>query len=191
MMPFAAAAVVLALSVPHEPMTPLRVLAIRRLHGRRALERDGRSIAGPIATSTPRTRARRTGRWRPVESARARRWPSPSWRASRSAGSRGRSAAGPALLAPAVLAILLGYSYAKRLHVGGARLARPRARARAGRRLDRDGRRAEHGHRAAHGGGALVALRLRRPLRAARTSTSIARKASTRCPHASARSARC
>lgn len=113
MMPFAAAAVVLALAVPHEALTPLRVLAIVgcMVTARSSAMAFNRWADRDVDAKNPRTKAR------PVAS--------------------GRIGAGeallltvvsglafcaiaatlgfwPGVLAPPVLAVLLGYSYAKR-----------------------------------------------------------------------------
>jgi 4-hydroxybenzoate polyprenyltransferase len=113
MMPFAAAAVVLALSVPHAPITPLRVLAMIgcMIAARSSAMAFNRWADRDVDAKNPRTKNR------PVAAGRigagealaltivaglafcAIAWTLGRW---------------PGLLAPPVLAILLGYSYAKR-----------------------------------------------------------------------------
>ena len=113
MMPFAAAAVVLALSVPHEAMTPLRLLAMVgcMVCARSSAMAFNRWADRDVDAKNPRTKNR------PVAAGRigarealaltivagaafcALAWTLGRW---------------PGLLAPPVLAILLGYSYAKR-----------------------------------------------------------------------------
>jgi len=113
MMPFAAAAVVLALSVPHQPMTALRVLAMVgcMITARSSAMAFNRWADRDVDAKNPRTKNR------PVAAGRigagealaltvvagavfcGLAWTLGSW---------------PGLLAPPVLAILLGYSYAKR-----------------------------------------------------------------------------
>ena len=113
MMPFAAAAVVLALGAPHEPLTPLRVLAIAAcmVTARSSAMAFNRWADRDVDAKNPRTKNR------PVAAGRigagealaltilsgvgfcAIAWTLGRW---------------PGLLAPPVLAILLGYSYAKR-----------------------------------------------------------------------------
>jgi 4-hydroxybenzoate polyprenyltransferase len=113
MMPFAAAAVVLALAVPHETLTPLRfvALALCMVTARSSAMAFNRWADREIDAKNPRTKAR----------------PVPSGRISAREALALTIASGiafcalastlgrwPALLAPPVLAVLLGYSYAKR-----------------------------------------------------------------------------
>ena len=113
MMPFAAAAVVLSLAVPHEAMTPLRFFAIAgcMVAARTSAMAFNRWADRSIDAKNPRTKAR------PVAAGRISAnealaltivaglafcglaWTLGRW---------------PGLLAPPVLAVLLGYSYAKR-----------------------------------------------------------------------------
>ena len=113
MMPFAAAAVVLALSVPHEPMTPLRVVAMIgcMITARSSAMAFNRWADRDVDARNPRTKNR----------------PVPSGRIGAGDALALTVVAGlafcgiawtlgrwPGVLAPPVLAILLGYSYAKR-----------------------------------------------------------------------------
>jgi 4-hydroxybenzoate polyprenyltransferase len=113
MMPFAAAAVVLALAVPHAALTPLRVLAIVgcMVTARSSAMAFNRWADRDVDAKNPRTKNR------PVAAGRigagealaltivagaafcALAWTLGTW---------------PGVLAPPVLAVLLGYSYAKR-----------------------------------------------------------------------------
>ena len=166
MMPFAAAAVVLALAVPHESLTPLRVLAIIgcMVTARSSAMAFNRWADRDVDAKNPRTKAR------PVAAGRISAGEALALTLVAGAafcGDRGdaRALAAAARAAGARRAPRLLVCEA--LHVGGARVARPRAGARAGRRVARDGRVAGPRHRALDGRGADVALRLRRALRAA------------------------
>jgi 4-hydroxybenzoate polyprenyltransferase len=113
MMPFAAAAVVLALSVPHEPITPLRVLAMVgcMIAARSSAMAFNRWADRDVDAKNPRTKNR------PVAAGRI-----GAGEALALTIASGVAFCGiawtlgrwPGLLAPPVLAILLGYSYAKR-----------------------------------------------------------------------------
>ena len=113
MMPFAAAAVVLALSVPHEPMTPLRVLAIIgcRVCARSSAMAVNRWADRDVDAKNPRTKDR------PVAAGRIGAREALALTIVAGAAFCGLAwtlGRWPGLLAPPVLAILLGYSYAKR-----------------------------------------------------------------------------
>jgi 4-hydroxybenzoate polyprenyltransferase len=113
MMPFAGAAVVLALSVPHAPMTPLRVVAMVgcMVAARSSAMAFNRWADRDVDAKNPRTKNRpvAAGRISAAEALAltvvaglafcALAWTLGRW---------------PGLLAPPVLAVLLGYSYAKR-----------------------------------------------------------------------------
>lgn len=113
MMPFAAAAVVLSLSVPHEPLTPLRVGAIVlcMVTARSSAMAFNRWADRDVDAKNPRTKAR------PVASGRIGAGEALALTILSGAAfcvlasTLGRW---PMLLAPPVLAVLLGYSYAKR-----------------------------------------------------------------------------
>jgi 4-hydroxybenzoate polyprenyltransferase len=113
MMPFAAAAVVLALSVPHESLTVLRVLAIIgcMVTARSSAMAFNRWADRHVDAKNPRTKARpvAAGRIGAGEALALTILSGAAFCAI--AATLGRW---PALLAPPVLAILLGYSYAKR-----------------------------------------------------------------------------
>ncbi len=113
MMPFAAAAVVLALSVPHEPMTPLRVLAIIgcMVCARSSAMAFNRWADRDVDAKNPRTKDR------PVAAGRIGAREALALTIVAGAAFCGLAwtlGRWPGLLAPPVLAILLGYSYAKR-----------------------------------------------------------------------------
>ena len=106
MMPFAAAAVVLALAVPHESLTPLRVLAI-----------IGCMVTARSSARTPRQPNRKITKARPVAAGRI--GPGEALALTILSGAAFCAIAATlgrwtAMLAPPVLAVLLGYSYAKR-----------------------------------------------------------------------------
>ncbi len=116
-MPFAASAVVLSLSVPHEPLTALRVVAmvVAMVCARTSAMAFNRWADRDVDAKNPRTRARHV--------------PSGVVRAGEAlalAAVAGlaflavSSTLGfwPAVLAPGVLVVLLGYSYAKRFTWG-------------------------------------------------------------------------
>ena len=113
MMPFAAAAVVLALSVPHESLTLLRVLAIVgcMVTARSSAMAFNRWADRDVDAKNPRTKARpvAAGRIGAGEALALTILAGLAFCAI--AATLGRW---PGLLAPPVLAILLGYSYAKR-----------------------------------------------------------------------------
>lgn len=113
MMPFAAAAMVLALSVPHESLTPLRVLAIIgcMVTARSSAMAFNRWADRDVDAKNPRTKARpvASGRIGAGEALALTLLSGGAFCAI--AATLGRW---PALLAPPVLAVLLGYSYAKR-----------------------------------------------------------------------------
>jgi 4-hydroxybenzoate polyprenyltransferase len=113
MMPFAAAAVVLALAVPHESLTPLRILAIVgcMVTARSSAMAFNRWADRDVDAKNPRTKGR------PVASGRI--GAGEALALTILAGAAFCAIAAtlgrwPALLAPPVLAVLLGYSYAKR-----------------------------------------------------------------------------
>jgi 4-hydroxybenzoate polyprenyltransferase len=113
MMPFAAAAVVLALAVPHTPLTPLRVLAIVgcMVAARSSAMAFNRWADRDVDARNPRTKNR------PVAAGRI--GAGEALALTIVAGAAFCALAAtlgrwPALLAPPVLAVLLGYSYAKR-----------------------------------------------------------------------------
>jgi 4-hydroxybenzoate polyprenyltransferase len=113
MMPFAAAAVVLALSVPHESLTPLRVLAIIgcMVTARSSAMAFNRWADRDIDAKNPRTKAR------PVAAGRISAGEALALTLVAGAAFCGVAATlgrWPRLLAPPVLVVLLGYSYAKR-----------------------------------------------------------------------------
>ena len=115
MMPFAAAAVVLALPLPHAPMTPLRLLAMVgcMITARSSAMAFNRWADRDVDAKNPRTKNR------PLVRAAGRIGAGEALALTIAAGlafcglawTLGRW---PGLLAPPVLAILLGYSYAKR-----------------------------------------------------------------------------
>lgn len=113
MMPFAAAALVLALKVPHESLTPLRVLAIVlcMVTARSSAMAFNRWADRHVDAKNPRTKARpvAAGRIGAGEALALTIVAGVAFCAI--AATLGRW---PALLAPPVLAVLLGYSYAKR-----------------------------------------------------------------------------
>jgi len=113
MMPFAAAAVVLALAVPHESLTPLRVLAIIgcMVTARSSAMAFNRWADRDIDAKNPRTKARpvAAGRIGAGEALALTLLSGVAFCAL--AATLGRW---PVLLAPPVLVVLLGYSYAKR-----------------------------------------------------------------------------
>ena len=147
-MPFAAAAVVLALAEPHASLTPLRVLAmvVCMVAARTSAMAFNRWADRDVDAKNPRTEGAPGpgGRIRPAE----------ALALTALAGAAFCAIAAtlgfwPAVLAPPVLAVLLGYSLREALHVGRARVAR-RSRSRS-RRAARGSRwaRAERRHRAA------------------------------------------
>ncbi|MBX3190341.1 MAG: putative 4-hydroxybenzoate polyprenyltransferase, partial [Labilithrix sp.] len=113
MMPFAAAAVALALREPHEALTPLRVLAMIgcMVTARSSAMAFNRWADRDVDAKNPRTKGR------PVASGRIKAGEALAVAIVSGAGfcaiatTLGRW---PALLAPPVLLVLLGYSYAKR-----------------------------------------------------------------------------
>ena len=113
MMPFAAAAVVLALAVPHEALTPLRVLAIIgcMVTARSSAMAFNRWADRDVDAKNPRTKAR------PVAAGRISAGEALALTLVAGAAFCGIAATlggWPRLLAPPVLLVLLGYSYAKR-----------------------------------------------------------------------------
>jgi 4-hydroxybenzoate polyprenyltransferase len=113
MMPFAAAAVVLALSVPHAPMTPLRVLAMVgcMITARSSAMAFNRWADRHLDAKNPRTKNR------PVAAGRIGAGEALALTMVAGAAFCGLAwtlGRWPGLLAPPVLAVLLGYSYAKR-----------------------------------------------------------------------------
>jgi 4-hydroxybenzoate polyprenyltransferase len=113
MMPFAAAAVVLALAVPHESLTPMRVLAIAlcMVTARSSAMAFNRWADRDVDAKNPRTKAR------PVAAGRIRAGEALALTLVAGAAFCGIAATlgyWPRLLAPPVLIVLLGYSYAKR-----------------------------------------------------------------------------
>jgi 4-hydroxybenzoate polyprenyltransferase len=113
MMPFAAAAVVLALAVPHVAPTPQRIVALVlcMVTARSSAMAFNRWADRDVDAKNPRTRAR------PVAAGRI--GSGEALALSIFSGALFCALAAtlglwPALLAPAVLAVLLGYSYAKR-----------------------------------------------------------------------------
>lgn len=111
-LPFAASAVVLSLAVPHEPLTPLRIVAmvVSMVCARTSAMAFNRWADRDVDAKNPRTRARHL--------------PAGTVRAGEALSLAVVSALAflavaatlgfwPAVLAPGVLAILLGYSYAK------------------------------------------------------------------------------
>jgi 4-hydroxybenzoate polyprenyltransferase len=112
-LPFAASAVVLAMSVPHEPLTALRVLAMLgcMVTARTSAMAFNRWADRDVDAKNPRTRMR------PVPSGRVRAGEALALTIGSGlafcalAATLGRW---PMLLAPPVLAVLLGYSLAKR-----------------------------------------------------------------------------
>ena len=113
MMPFAAAAVVLALAVPHEALTPLRVLAIIgcMVTARSSAMAFNRWADRDVDAKNPRTKAR------PVAAGRISAGEALALTLVAGAAFCGIAATlggWPRLLAPPVLVVLLGYSYAKR-----------------------------------------------------------------------------
>jgi len=113
MMPFAAAAVVLSLAVPHESLTPMRVLAIIgcMVTARSSAMAFNRWADRHVDAKNPRTKARpvAAGRIGAVEALALTILSGVVFCAI--AATLGRWTM---LLAPPVLAVLLGYSYAKR-----------------------------------------------------------------------------
>ncbi len=116
-LPFAASAVVLSLAVPHLVPTPLRIAAMLAcmVLARTSAMAFNRWADRDVDAQNPRTRGRHV--------------PSGAVRASEALGLAGVSGGGfmavaatlgfwPAVLAPGVLAVLLGYSYAKRFTWG-------------------------------------------------------------------------
>jgi 4-hydroxybenzoate polyprenyltransferase len=112
-MPFAASAVVLSLAVPHEPLTVLRVVAmvVCMVCARTSAMAFNRWADRDVDAKNPRTRVRHL--------------PAGTVKAGEALALAGVSGLAflsvaaslgfwPAVLSPAVLAILLGYSYAKR-----------------------------------------------------------------------------
>jgi 4-hydroxybenzoate polyprenyltransferase len=113
MMPFAAAAVVLALAVPHVSLTPLRVLAIIgcMVTARSSAMAFNRWADRHLDAKNPRTKGR------PVASGRIGAGEALALTILSGAAFCAIAATlgkWPAVLAPPVLAVLLGYSYAKR-----------------------------------------------------------------------------
>lgn len=113
MMPFAAAAVVLALAVPHVALTPLRVLAIIgcMVTARSSAMAFNRWADRDVDAKNPRTKAR------PVAAGRISAGEALALTLVAGAAFCGIAATlggWPRLLAPPVLLVLLGYSYAKR-----------------------------------------------------------------------------
>ncbi len=116
-MPFAASALVLALAVPHAPLTPFRLFAMIAcmVCARTSAMAFNRWADRDVDARNPRTRGRHVpaGAVRPVEALAL---------ACLSGGAFLVAAASlgfwTAVLAPAVLAVLLGYSYAKRFTWG-------------------------------------------------------------------------
>jgi 4-hydroxybenzoate polyprenyltransferase len=116
-MPFAATAVVLSLAVPHEPLTVLRVVAmvVSMVCARTSAMAFNRWADRDVDAKNPRTRVRHL--------------PAGTVRAGEALALAIVSGMGflavaatlgfwPAVLAPGVLAVLLGYSYAKRFTWG-------------------------------------------------------------------------
>jgi 4-hydroxybenzoate polyprenyltransferase len=112
-LPFAASAVVLSLAVPHAPLSGLRVVAmlVCMVCARTSAMAFNRWADRDVDALNPRTRGRHvpSGKVRPGE----------ALALAVVAGGGFLAAAAalgfwPAVLAPAVLAVLLGYSYAKR-----------------------------------------------------------------------------
>jgi 4-hydroxybenzoate polyprenyltransferase len=116
-MPFAASAVVLSLAVPHEPLTALRLVAmvVSMVCARTSAMAFNRWADRDVDAKNPRTRTRHL--------------PAGTVRAGEALALAVVSAAAflavaatlgywPTVLAPGVLAILLGYSYAKRFTWG-------------------------------------------------------------------------
>jgi 4-hydroxybenzoate polyprenyltransferase len=116
-MPFAASAVVLSLAVPHEPLTALRVVAmvVSMVCARTSAMAFNRWADRDVDAKNPRTRARHL--------------PAGSVRAGEALALTVVSALAfvavaatlgfwPGVLAPGVLVVLLGYSYAKRFTWG-------------------------------------------------------------------------
>jgi 4-hydroxybenzoate polyprenyltransferase len=116
-MPFAASAVVLSLAVPHEPLTALRVVAmvVSMVCARTSAMAFNRWADRDVDAKNPRTRVRHL----PAGSVRA-------WEALALTIVSGLAFLAvaatlgfwPAVLAPGVLLVLLGYSYAKRFTWG-------------------------------------------------------------------------
>ncbi len=116
-MPFAASAVVLSLAVPHEPLTALRVVAmvVSMVCARTSAMAFNRWADRDVDAKNPRTRIRHL----PAGSVRA-------WEALALTIVSGLAFLAvaatlgfwPAVLAPGVLVVLLGYSYAKRFTWG-------------------------------------------------------------------------
>jgi 4-hydroxybenzoate polyprenyltransferase len=116
-MPFAASAVVLSLAVPHEPLTALRVVAmvVSMVCARTSAMAFNRWADRDVDAKNPRTRVRHL----PAGTVRA-------WEALALTIVSGLAflvvaatlGFWPAVLAPGVLVVLLGYSYAKRFTWG-------------------------------------------------------------------------
>ena len=116
-MPFAASAVVLSLAVPHEPLTVLRVVAmvVSMVCARTSAMAFNRWADRDVDAKNPRTRVRHV----PAGTVRA----GEALALAVVSGLAFLAVAAtlgfwPAVLAPAVLAVLLGYSYAKRFTWG-------------------------------------------------------------------------
>ncbi len=116
-MPFAASAVVLSLAVPHEPLTVLRVVAmvVSMVCARTSAMAFNRWADRDVDAKNPRTR----GRHVPAGTVRA----GEALALAVVSGLAFIAVAAtlgfwPAVLAPGVLAVLLGYSYAKRFTWG-------------------------------------------------------------------------
>ncbi len=116
-MPFAASAVVLALAVPHEPLSALRIVAmlVCMVSARTSAMAFNRWADRDVDAKNPRTRGRHL--------------PAGTMRSGEALALAAISASAflavaatlglwPAVLAPGVLAVLLGYSYAKRFTWG-------------------------------------------------------------------------
>jgi 4-hydroxybenzoate polyprenyltransferase len=116
-MPFAASAVVLSLAVPHEPLTVLRVVAmvVSMVCARTSAMAFNRWADRDVDAKNPRTRVRHV----PAGTVRA----GEALALAVVSGLAFLAVAAtlgfwPAVLAPGVLAVLLGYSYAKRFTWG-------------------------------------------------------------------------
>jgi 4-hydroxybenzoate polyprenyltransferase len=112
-LPFAASAVVLSLAVSHVPLQPLRLLAmlVCMVCARTSAMAFNRWADRDVDALNPRTRSRH------VPSGQVRAGEALALAVATGAGFLAAAATlglWPALLAPAVLAVLLGYSYAKR-----------------------------------------------------------------------------
>ena len=112
-LPFAASAVVLALAVPHVPLAPLRVLAmlVCMVAARSSAMAFNRWVDRDLDAANPRTATRQIPRGvvRPAEALGV-----AGGAAAVFLASAATLGVWPAVLAPAVLAVLLGYSYTKR-----------------------------------------------------------------------------